>query len=108
MVDISSGKRKTHQVTVKVDAELKRRIDEFAVMYSMDSSEAIRTLLSFAVMQNEDPKTRIMYALYNNLNMHCHRLLQDGLKAGMLNFSRLIQDTIGQVLADQEIHIPES
>jgi hypothetical protein len=104
----TSGKRKAHQVAAKVDGDLKRRIDEFAAQYGMEPSEAIRTLLSFAVMQNEDPKTRIMYALYNNLQVRCYRLLQEGLKAGMGNLNKWLIDSIGNAMNDEVAGIPKS
>jgi hypothetical protein len=106
MSTATNGKRKAYQVAAKVDADLKRRIDEFAVQYGMEPSEAIRTLLSFAVMQNEDPKTRIMYALYNNLNVRCYRLLQAGLEAGMGNINKWLIDSIGKAMREEKMNIP--
>lgn len=103
MAATGNGRRKAHHVAAKVDADLKKRIEAFAAEHGLEQSEAVRTLLSFAVMQNEDPKTRVMYALYNNLNMQCNRLLQDGLKAGMLTINQVIQN----MMAEQEINIPD-
>ena len=104
----TSGKRKAYQVAAKVDGDLKRRIDEFATQYGMEPSEAIRTLLSFAVMQNEDPKTRIMYALYNNMQVRCYRLLQEGLKAGMGNLNKWLIDNIANAMNEETVSVPKS
>lgn len=101
MAATTNRKRKAYQITAKVDEDLKRRLDAFAAEYGMDPSEAIRTLLSFAVMQNADPKTRIMYALYNNLNIRCHRLLQDSLKVGMSSINKWLIDSIGKVVDEE-------
>lgn len=92
-----------HMVAAKVSPELKQRIDRFAQTYDLEPSEAIRTLLSFALTEEENPKTRIMYALYNNISIRCYKMLQEGLTAGMTNINQWLVDNIGRMMSEQDI-----
>lgn len=90
-------------VSAKVSPELKERIDRFASEQDLETSEAIRTLLAFALTEAEDPKRRIIYALYNNISTRCYTMVQEGLTLGLANINQWVAESIGRAMSDQEI-----
>jgi len=85
---------------VKVDRDLRARIDAISDEMDQETSETVRMLLAFAVTEHDDPRTRVLYAVYNNVTMRCYRILQEGTKTTVAKLNTFILDGLND-LVDQ-------
>ena len=81
-------------VSARVDEHLKKRIEAHAAEYNLSLSEAVRSLLAFAVTEGEDPRTRVLYATYADLRLQALRLLKEGMVNGLSMMNSWLADTL--------------
>jgi antitoxin component of RelBE/YafQ-DinJ toxin-antitoxin module len=81
-------------VAAKVNGDLKQRIERFAEENDLPMSEAIRTLLAFAVTEAEDPRTRVLYAAFCNLNVKFYGMMREGLRQSVQAINGYLLDSL--------------
>lgn len=100
MVAVRKNERQAHLVQARVDDDLKQRIETYAAEHGLSLSEAVRSLLAFAVTEAEDPTTRILYATFCELRMQWMHLLKEGMQSGLQAVNTWATDIFNKQIGD--------